>query len=288
MEKKFELTDETFNFVKTYHRIRALRDFGGVKKGDLGGFVEREGNLSHTGNAWISGYAKVRDNACVMDNAIVSGSALICDEAMISGDAQVYGVAVISNNATICDNVRIYGNARVCGKAVVGGYAEVYDNALIEGRALVGTSQICECGYVAGTAVITDGGKVSQNQHVYSGVVKTDLSKNLAASIRVQCNLPVIDNKVIAYKLVRPDFTSFYDANFKYEVGKVIEAESYDLTLQSCAAGLHFSNLTYWERAIRGDFICLEAEIDLDDVITVQEGKIRCKRAKILRAFTFD
>ena len=99
--------------------------------------------------------------------------------------------------------------------------------------------------------------------------------------------MPVINNKVVAYKLVRPDFTSFYDPNFKYEVGKIIEAESYDLTLQGCAAGLHFSNLNYWERAIRGDFICLEAEIDLDDVITVQEGKIRCKRAKILRAFHF-
>ena len=287
MEKKFELTDETFSFVKTYHRIRALRDFGNVKKGDLGGFVEREGNLSHVGNAWISGNAKVRDNACVFDDAIVSGSALICDEALISGNAQVYGTVIIRNNATICNNAKIYGNARVCGKAVVAGDAEVYDNALIEGRAWVKTSQVCGCSYVAGTAVITDGGKVSQNQHVCSGVVKTDLSKDLSASIRLQCNLPVINNKVIAYKLVRPDFTSFYDTNFKYEVGKIIEAESYDLTLQGCAAGLHFSNLNYWERAIRGDFFCLEAEIDLDDVITVQEGKIRCKRAKILRAFHF-
>lgn len=286
MEKKFELTDETFNFVKTYHRIRALRDFGDVKKGDLGGFVEREGNLSHIGNAWISDYAKVRDNACVMDNAIVSGSALICDEALISGDAQIYGAAVISNNTTVCNNAKIYGNARICGKAVVGGYAEIYDNALIEGRALVKTSQVCECGYVAGTAVI-DGGKVSQNQHVCSGVVKTDLSKDLAASIRLQCNLPVINNKIVAYKLVRPDFTSFYDVNFKYEVGKIAEVKDCDITIESCATGLHFSNLNYWERAIRGDFVCLEAEIDLDDVITVQEGKIRCKRAKILRAFHF-
>lgn len=40
MEKKFELTDETFSFVKTYHRIRALRDFGDVKKGDLGALLK--------------------------------------------------------------------------------------------------------------------------------------------------------------------------------------------------------------------------------------------------------
>lgn len=287
MEKKFELIDENFIFTNAY-RIRALRDFGNVKKGDLGGFVEREGNLSHGGDAWIGGNAKVCDNACVLDNAIVSGDALICDTAIIAGNAKVYGNAIICNDASVCNNAEIYGSARVSGKATVGGSAEVYGKALIGERAWVKTSKVCEHGQVMGTAIIIDGGKVSQHQHVYSGVVKTDLSKNLVASIRAQCNLPVINNKVIAYKLVRPDFTSFYDVNFKYEVGKIIEAESYDLTLQSCAAGLHFSSLTYWERAIRGDFICLEAEIDLDDVITVQEGKIRCKRAKILRAFTFD
>ena len=41
MEKKFELTDETFSFVKTYHRIRALRDFGNVKK-EIWGVLLRE------------------------------------------------------------------------------------------------------------------------------------------------------------------------------------------------------------------------------------------------------
>lgn len=287
MEKKFELIDEDFDLVNAY-RIRALRDFGDVKKGDLGGFVEREGNLGHGGNAWIGGNAKVRDNACVIGNAIVSGNALICDTAIIGGNAQVYGNAIISNDASVCSNAKIYGDAKVSGKATIGGCAEVYDKALIEGRAWVKTSQVCGCSYIEGTAIITDGGKVSQNQHVYSGVVKTDLSKDLVASIRAQCNLPVINNKVIAYKLVRPDFTSFYDVNFKYEVGKIAEVKDCDMTVESCATGLHFSNLTYWERVIRGDFICLEAEIDLNDVITVQEGKIRCKRAKILRAFTFD
>lgn len=39
--KKYELTNETklFNGV-TLHRIKALKDFGNVKKCDLGGYVE--------------------------------------------------------------------------------------------------------------------------------------------------------------------------------------------------------------------------------------------------------
>ncbi|EJF98611.1 hypothetical protein MEI_00181 [Bartonella vinsonii subsp. arupensis Pm136co] len=36
--KKYELTDQTIDVDGfTLHRIRALRDFGKVKKGDLGG-----------------------------------------------------------------------------------------------------------------------------------------------------------------------------------------------------------------------------------------------------------
>ncbi|WP_208434759.1 hypothetical protein [Bartonella taylorii] len=55
-EKKYELTDETIEVDDhTLYRIRALRDFGDVKKGDLGGWVESEDNLSHEGNCWISG-----------------------------------------------------------------------------------------------------------------------------------------------------------------------------------------------------------------------------------------
>ena len=58
MEKKFQLTTETkvFDGV-TLYRIQALRDFSNVKKGDLGGWVETEYNLSHNGNAWVFGDA---------------------------------------------------------------------------------------------------------------------------------------------------------------------------------------------------------------------------------------
>ena len=41
--KKYELTDEiTIICGTTLHRIRALKDFGNVIKGDLGGFIEGE------------------------------------------------------------------------------------------------------------------------------------------------------------------------------------------------------------------------------------------------------
>lgn len=44
-------------------------------KGDLGGFVEKESNLSHDGKAWVCGDAKVWGNAEVCGDAEVWGNA---------------------------------------------------------------------------------------------------------------------------------------------------------------------------------------------------------------------
>lgn len=47
MNTKYEFTGETkrVNGV-TLHRIRALKDFGEIRKGDIGGWIEAERNLS--------------------------------------------------------------------------------------------------------------------------------------------------------------------------------------------------------------------------------------------------
>ena len=62
--KKYELTSETKVFLgKTLYRIKALVQFGNVNAGDLGGWIEKEENLSQSGNAWVSGNARVSGNA---------------------------------------------------------------------------------------------------------------------------------------------------------------------------------------------------------------------------------
>ena len=104
MEKKYELTDIKIEiFGKTLFRIRALRDIEryGVKKGDLGGCVEKEENLSHNGDAWVSGNAWVYGNARVYDNAGVYGNARVYGNAEVSDNAWVYGNAEVSDNARV-------------------------------------------------------------------------------------------------------------------------------------------------------------------------------------------
>jgi hypothetical protein len=76
--KKYELTEETFTvFGKTLYRIRAVRDFGSVKTGEFGGYIEKEENLSHFGDAWVYGNAKVSGNAWVYGDAWVYGNAKV-------------------------------------------------------------------------------------------------------------------------------------------------------------------------------------------------------------------
>ena len=76
-------------------RLVALKDFCLVKKGDLGGLIEKIENLSQEGEAWVSGEAQV------------------CGDAQVYGEAQVYG------------NAQVYGEAWVCGDAWVSGDSDM-------------------------------------------------------------------------------------------------------------------------------------------------------------------
>ena len=151
MEKKYKLTDETkkTNGV-VLHRIEAVRDFGNIKVGDKGGYVEVERNLSHDGNAWVYGDACVYGNAEVWGNACVYGNARVNDNAWVYGDACVYGNAWVYDDANVWGNACVYGNARVNGNAKVWGNARVYGNAEVWGVARVrdnakvyGNAEVC-------------------------------------------------------------------------------------------------------------------------------------------------
>ena len=78
MEKKYILTEETKEVGgHILHKIQAVRDFGDVQKGDLGGWVESEENLSHDGNCWVSGNGRVFGNGEVSSNARIGVNAYI-------------------------------------------------------------------------------------------------------------------------------------------------------------------------------------------------------------------
>jgi hypothetical protein len=105
---KYKLTDETIEHNgKRLYRIQALKDFGNVKTGDLGGYVESENNLSQEGNCWVYDKAKVFDNALVSDNVRVFGNACVFENARVLGNARVSG------NARVYDTAQIFGDAEI-------------------------------------------------------------------------------------------------------------------------------------------------------------------------------
>ena len=94
---KYELTDETIDVSgTTLHRIKALKDFGNVKKGELGGYVKK---------GELGGYVESEYNLSQIGNCWVYGNARVCGDAELCGNAWVYG------NAEVCGNARVYGNA---------------------------------------------------------------------------------------------------------------------------------------------------------------------------------
>ena len=151
MEKKYKLTEESINYCgRTLYRIEALKDFGIVKKGDKGGYVQSEENLSQEEDCWISDNAKVFDSAVVydhakvFDNAYVCGNAKVYCKAEVCGNAKVYCDAIVYGKALVCGNAKVFGKAEVCGNAVVCDKVRVFDDAFVYDNAIVcGNAQVC-------------------------------------------------------------------------------------------------------------------------------------------------
>jgi hypothetical protein len=122
MDKKYELVldDTIIHNGVVLCRIKALKDFGNIATGTLGGYIEKEDNLSHEGDAWVF------SNARVFENAQVAG------KAWVSGNAQVFGNARVFENAQVSGKAWVSGNAQVFGKAWVSGNAQVSGGGLIK------------------------------------------------------------------------------------------------------------------------------------------------------------
>lgn len=125
--KKYELTADTINFDGVeLHRIKAVKDFGNIKAGDLGGYIEKKENLSHNGKAWVY------------------------NEAWVYGDAEVYGKAKVYGNAKVYGDAEVYGNAEVCGNAdytTIKGFGSEYRTTTFFRQKDKSIGVVCGCFY---------------------------------------------------------------------------------------------------------------------------------------------
>ncbi len=161
MNEKYEITDIAHKKYPFLHRIRALRDIGEqVKAGDLGGFVESEGNLSFEAGdeAWIFDDAICAGDGYVDKNSRLYGYAIVCGNGYVSQDSAMSAHARVEDDAYICC-------ADLCGHARVSGHGMVLSSPdsgarpiLSEHCAVYGTVQGDI--HIMGTAVVISGEEI--------------------------------------------------------------------------------------------------------------------------------
>ena len=113
-KKKYEFTGETMTFQgHTLKRIRYLREVGRINKGEDGGWIESESNLSHEGECRVTMDAKVFGNGKVIEDALVSVESIVRDNAVVGGDSFISGSSIIGADTIITDNVWIRGTCKI-------------------------------------------------------------------------------------------------------------------------------------------------------------------------------
>lgn len=171
MGKKYELIEEEILTIDghTLHRIKALRDFGKVHAGDVGGWIESEKNLSQEKRAWVYEDARVYGGASVSDNAMIAGNA------EIASNASIYGCAIVRGDAFVSGNVKIFDHADVSGKVFIRGrnlaiygHAKLFNDANISGSARIyGNARVSGCANVMDEAEIFEDASVSGDARIY-------------------------------------------------------------------------------------------------------------------------
>ena len=105
-------TQETY-IIKghTLCRVVAIVDIPrhGIKRGQRGGFIESECNLSQEGDAFVD------------ERALVYGEGRVCGNALVYGDAHIF------DNAIVTDDARVGGRTDVCGETEISGHSYVHN-----------------------------------------------------------------------------------------------------------------------------------------------------------------
>lgn len=182
---KYEFTEACCFKGHTIHRIRALRNFGNVKAGDLGGWLESEWNLSQEGDCWVADEAKVMDQAQVQHHAIVR------HHAIIGAQASIYDYAIVEEYAEVKGSAAIFGYATVSQDAQVRGWARIGDHAYVDGGSLIHNGTVGGYAKIGDCAILDGWVTISDHAHIYED-----------ASIREYAKVSghaVIGNDVVAY-----------------------------------------------------------------------------------------
>ena len=186
--KKFEFTGESYEQEMpvgvearehvTVYQIRALVDIPAhnVKKGDLGGWIEKEENLSHEGNCWLG-------------NGVISGS------------STVKGDILVGNHEEEARSCHIRGNSHINGSGLLSGV--FVDNSIINGH-IVSYDTCFDFSYLEGNIKAFEG--LLKQCHIKSNGEKIVLFYCVLIPSSGRLKITNKDNKPLRLEHVRIDF----------------------------------------------------------------------------------
>lgn len=187
---KYRLTENSVTYRgKTLYQIEALKDFQikgdyplQIKKGELGGYIEKESNLSQTGNCWITEAVYVLDDARVENDALIDCQCVVRENSRVFGRAWLSDERIKTYQSDISGQAKIYGDAEslytklslsdntiFCGGVISGidkGHIYLRDNAEVRGGLLHDNCQIYDNAIIYGGG-IHDNVEIGGNAKIY-------------------------------------------------------------------------------------------------------------------------
>ena len=128
VDKKYGLIDE--DHEHGLFRIIALKDFAGVEKGTLGGFIEKEDNLSQEGDCWIGKDCELHNDSRVEGNAKIYGHVSLYDNVLVKDNASIFSKLGL----TLMGDCKIYDHASLDAEGSISGNVEIFERCIIEGE----------------------------------------------------------------------------------------------------------------------------------------------------------
>ncbi len=201
-EQKYELIPlkKSHKFYDTgvNYQIRALKDFADIKKGDLGGYVNNEYNLSQKGECWLYGNAKIYSNAMMFNNAEMHDNTILYGNAKMFDNARIFDNAKMHDNARIFDNAIMFGNAKIFDNAKMHDNTEMHDNAIMRNNAeMRNNAKMFDNAKMLNNAIMFDNAKMFGNAKMLNNAtLYTTLYGTLFSSIALkqQKDIKVISN----------------------------------------------------------------------------------------------
>lgn len=114
-----------YNGIQLY-RIKALKDFSDVKKGDLGGYIEKPSNLSQNGICWVYDNSKVLgENSCFYHDSVIKHNSIAID-VIAKGSSSITNKSTV-NNSALEINVNI-NNSNLLKSHLIGKFKVIDSN----------------------------------------------------------------------------------------------------------------------------------------------------------------